>query len=258
MIKFFRKIRYNLMEQNKTGKYLEYAIGEIVLVVIGILIALSINNWNENNKKEVIEIQFLETLIADLKSDTIYFNRRIKDSKNEIDNYQLYVKRAYEEQNTTDDFKKLIGLVDYNSGSVVFKNSTYLELINAGQLGIFKNRELKNNIIALYKNYNIKEAHIREFNDFSSDYLKKTELTTFKYYEFLGGNLEKDIPNFYDKSEWSFINDRSSYKFRILEEIALLYMDKHNLFKNYFVEMKMNSTQLIIDINAELVRRNND
>ena len=50
MIKFFRKIRYNLMEQNKTGKYFKYAIGEIVLVVIGILIALSINNWNEERK----------------------------------------------------------------------------------------------------------------------------------------------------------------------------------------------------------------
>ena len=52
MIKFFRKIRYDLMEINKTGKYLKYAIGEIVLVVIGILIALSINNWNESRKQE--------------------------------------------------------------------------------------------------------------------------------------------------------------------------------------------------------------
>ena len=50
MIKFFRQIRFNLMGQNKTGKYLKYAIGEIVLVVIGILIALQINNWNENRK----------------------------------------------------------------------------------------------------------------------------------------------------------------------------------------------------------------
>ena len=48
MIKFFRKIRYDLMEKNKTGKYFKYAIGEIVLVVIGILIALQINNWNED------------------------------------------------------------------------------------------------------------------------------------------------------------------------------------------------------------------
>ena len=50
MIKFFRHIRKDLMEKNKTGKYLKYAIGEIVLVVIGILIALQINNWNENRK----------------------------------------------------------------------------------------------------------------------------------------------------------------------------------------------------------------
>jgi hypothetical protein len=47
MIKFFRHIRQSLILENKTGKYLKYAIGEIVLVVIGILIALQINNWNE-------------------------------------------------------------------------------------------------------------------------------------------------------------------------------------------------------------------
>ncbi len=50
MIKFFRKIRYDLMEKNKTGKYLKYAIGEIILVVTGILIALQINNLNEQRK----------------------------------------------------------------------------------------------------------------------------------------------------------------------------------------------------------------
>ena len=67
MIKFFRKIRYNLMEQNKTGKYLKYAIGEIVLVVIGILIALSINNWNETKKTRGIELKLLHELKDDLK-----------------------------------------------------------------------------------------------------------------------------------------------------------------------------------------------
>ncbi len=50
MIKFFRKIRQNLLMENKTGKYMKYAIGEIILVVIGILIALQINNWNEHRK----------------------------------------------------------------------------------------------------------------------------------------------------------------------------------------------------------------
>jgi hypothetical protein len=51
MIKFFRKIRQNLLMENKTGKYFKYVIGEIVLVFIGILIVLSINNWNQWQNK---------------------------------------------------------------------------------------------------------------------------------------------------------------------------------------------------------------
>jgi len=64
MIKFFRKIRYNLMEQNKTGKYIKYAIGEIVLVVVvvEILIALQINNWNEDRKARKSENQIRNSL----------------------------------------------------------------------------------------------------------------------------------------------------------------------------------------------------
>ena len=72
MIKFFRTIRKDLMEKNKTGKYLKYAIGEIVLVVIGILIALSINNWNEERKEKLKEqkilLQMKETLLDDIES----------------------------------------------------------------------------------------------------------------------------------------------------------------------------------------------
>jgi len=74
MIKFFRKIRYDLMEQNKTGKYLKYAIGEIILVVIGILIALSINNWNENRKAEEKQNNLFSNLIIDFESRLIELN----------------------------------------------------------------------------------------------------------------------------------------------------------------------------------------
>ena len=69
MIKFFRKIRYDLMEKNKTGKYFKYAIGEIILVVIGILIALQINNWNENRKALIKEIALYSSIVGDLEVD---------------------------------------------------------------------------------------------------------------------------------------------------------------------------------------------
>jgi len=84
MIKFFRRIRYNLMEKNKTGKYFKYAIGEIILVVIGILIALSINNWNEDRKELNRSKDFLNEFKKDLGKDTLGMNKVIKLVKKRI------------------------------------------------------------------------------------------------------------------------------------------------------------------------------
>jgi len=78
MIKFFRKIRQNLLTENKFSKYFFYAIGEIVLVVIGILIALSINNWNETQKEKVKLNNVLEIVKLDLIKDTLNISIPIK------------------------------------------------------------------------------------------------------------------------------------------------------------------------------------
>ena len=65
MIKFFRKIRQNLLMENKTGKYFKYAFGEIVLVVIGILIALQINNWYGKQVNNDKQDRYLESIVND-------------------------------------------------------------------------------------------------------------------------------------------------------------------------------------------------
>tara|TARA_R110002126_G_scaffold77835_9_gene194098 strand:- start:820 stop:1611 length:792 start_codon:yes stop_codon:yes gene_type:complete len=77
MIKFFRKIRQNLLSDGKTGKYLKYAIGEIVLVVIGILIALSINNWNESRIDRKLETAILKQLRSEFKSNLKQLDEKI-------------------------------------------------------------------------------------------------------------------------------------------------------------------------------------
>jgi hypothetical protein len=69
------------METGKTTKYFKYAIGEIILVVIGILIALQINNWNENRKAKTNEIVLVKQLLEDAKIDSIFFNDRIQSLK---------------------------------------------------------------------------------------------------------------------------------------------------------------------------------
>ncbi|WP_415376685.1 DUF6090 family protein [Patiriisocius sp. Uisw_017] len=78
MIKFFRKIRQKTLTENKFGKYLTYAIGEIILVVIGILIALSINNWNENKKSENQLNNIYNEVETNLKSDLLNIDYVIK------------------------------------------------------------------------------------------------------------------------------------------------------------------------------------
>jgi len=81
MIKIFRKIRFDLMEKNKTGKYLKYAIGEIVLVVIGILIALQINNRNEDRKTRVEEMEYINSYLIDLEKDRVVMKNNSKYGK---------------------------------------------------------------------------------------------------------------------------------------------------------------------------------
>jgi len=105
MIKFFRKIRQNLLSEGNTGKYFKYATGEIILVVIGILIALQINNWNEVRKLKKQEIQIYTELKSDLiqtKEDlqkTISQHQKILKSTQQliidISNKKLYSDSIY-------------------------------------------------------------------------------------------------------------------------------------------------------------------
>ncbi len=85
MIKFFRTIRKDLMEKNKTGKYLKYAIGEIILVVIGILIALQINNWNEKKNNQTRAKEHLETIKLNLKDDIIQAENLLSETETTLE-----------------------------------------------------------------------------------------------------------------------------------------------------------------------------
>ena len=79
MIPFFRKIRKKMADDNKPLKYFRYAIGEIVLVVIGILIALQINNWNERRLLNIEEIKILKSLHKEFSDNLIKFNKNYKE-----------------------------------------------------------------------------------------------------------------------------------------------------------------------------------
>ena len=84
MIKLFRHIRQNLIMENKTSKYLKYAIGEIVLVVIGILIALQINNWNQDRLASIEEQNIYKNLNTEFKTNKILIQDDIDQNINSM------------------------------------------------------------------------------------------------------------------------------------------------------------------------------
>ncbi len=77
MSKLFKKLRFNLFMKGKKGSYYKYAFGEIILLVLGILIALSINNWNEERKNNLIEKKLILNIIKDLRLDSIYISQSL-------------------------------------------------------------------------------------------------------------------------------------------------------------------------------------
>ena len=118
MIKFFRHIRQTLIMENKTSKYLKYAIGEIVLVVIGILIALQVNNWNEQKQSEEKTSLLIEQVYSTIKRDNevmasniIDYNSQLKycetvlNHPDSLSNQQLVELLFYLDTTPNDDFE---------------------------------------------------------------------------------------------------------------------------------------------------------
>ena len=98
MIKFFRKIRQHLLRDNKMGDYLKYAVGEIVLVVIGILIALSINNWNESRKNDLKQALLVKNIIEDLRLDFIHINKSLEQVSNQMNLIDDLISKIFDEK----------------------------------------------------------------------------------------------------------------------------------------------------------------
>ncbi len=129
MIKFFRKIRYDLMGQNKTGKYLKYAVGEIVLVVIGILLALQINNWNQERINQKRVTNYLINLVEDIKSDIVHYKININGYKDDLNNNKrLFINDDYKLL-AADSLLKLVNSYYHINRT---SSQTYEKIKNAG------------------------------------------------------------------------------------------------------------------------------
>ena len=231
MIKLFRNIRKNILKEGKTSKYFKYAIGEIVLVVIGILIALQINNWNENRKETIEEKAILESLYENLilakhQSETLIAGEEnLKTSLIQI----LGISSNNIKITITDSiFKDAVW--DLQSDQPTF--NTYSNLKNTNKLSLIKNKNINQKFTDL-------EFRLNKLNDILEDRLSVHQIR-------IDDILENDI-NFIPlvKSNISSINiDNES-----LNNYSEILENKR--IRN-LLGMKLSFTQDIIDYRKNL------
>ena len=162
MIKFFRQIRQSLINQNRTKKYLLYALGEIILVVIGILIALSINNWNNNRLNKNLEKRALISLKNDLHLQETIIQKQI-DKENF---FMTYADSCFNMLNSNIEVNRLAVLLDTLSVRLTFvaNKATFNNMGAGGKSAVISNPELHKDIVEYYQFLDYTESVVNHNN----------------------------------------------------------------------------------------------
>ena len=167
MLPFFRKIRYRLAKDNQFFKYSRYAIGEIVLVVIGILIALQINNWNTDRKNRKLEKETLSNLKVDLIIQEEIIQRHLNYEKH----FLLKVDSALSMINSKIEIRKFETLLDSLSRRLTFVSNTvtFENMGLEGNISIISNSDLRKELRKYYQKLDYTESVINNNNIFRTN-----------------------------------------------------------------------------------------
>jgi hypothetical protein len=256
MIPFFRKIRKTLADDNKPIKYFRYAIGEIVLVVIGILIALQINNLNETKKEQAITNLYLSGFVSDLKKDRTQLDNLINVRKRQ----GASAKALHHMIETNDyDLDSFYGHYYYLFPFHRFipNSNTLEEVLNSSHLRFITNEGIKNRLLDLrneYKTIQLIEEHIYEDRSvylYSALTMNHIELNGL-FIADIGYPIEKREESFskskdveiYKKDADYFMKDRHFKSFINLLDLNLIFIIPQ-------VEKARNDCQSIITLIEE-------
>lgn len=207
MTTFLRKIRHKLIAQSRFRKYLVYALGEIVLVVIGILIALQLNTWNTNRIQKEKERVYLSNIQRDLKDQLEIIEAQIMYEQ-KVTTIATPIINNYKKQKgfiVDSLFTSSIGIL---SGRKTFVkiSPTYLELISSGNIDIISNNDLKNHIIKYYQDLERNELIINKNNNLFNDAVFIPEVLRLSEMQIIGEFTVDMLQMYNQKNSLSFVD----------------------------------------------------
>jgi soluble cytochrome b562 len=241
MIKIFRKIRQNLLMENKTGKYFKYAIGEIVLVVIGILIALSINNWNESRKIKNKKQTLVLNLIEDFEENKTLLELAINNSDTLILKMSRFFDNAYSDKPkiSLDSIKVLSD--GFFRPTIFFPlTTTYDEAKANGNITLLNNKELSQNFAEFQRGFNsyigLSDQGLNSFFTGSVWELKKSIGTL----DYIRGEKRIFTKKYLDKNEYKELINTPL----VIATLENRYTLERNV-RSSLVGMKFNSEKIL-------------
>ena len=249
MIKIFRKIRQNLLSQGKTGKYFKYAIGEIVLVVIGILIALSINNWNQSKQNQSQLKASLEFVKQNLNEDIKNLNMQIEynESIQKAIDISFRIIFLPEDKNfTLDQIGDIVRERDFYAAKTAFKS-----METGAHFKWIKDQNLIESIYLYYAETDKMSKMVEHNNKFAREKIEK-----FVYDEWELGTYFSDL-NPYDDKRIPRINNIEVIKENIVFENLLLGRKSKTISEISWSKRAINdATKLINQIEVYLIEQN--
>ena len=210
MLFLLRNIRRKLMSENKVTTYLLYAVGEIVLVVVGILIAVSIDNWNTEKSNRQKEIQYLKNIRLDLQKDLLSLDTLSRFRNDKAVRCRLLIE--YMDGKSIHDLTEVTFAISTSIWEQHFipNNTTFTELANSGNLSLISNDSIKEVLLELESLYDLNKAEI--------------DHETFDYREYISKPISKHIR--LDRFTHSFMTQTTATDAGItLQEVEQLLQD---------------------------------
>ncbi|MEM6516347.1 MAG: hypothetical protein AAF688_09200 [Bacteroidota bacterium] len=245
MFKIFRQIRYKLMSEKlpvtktgKTSRYLKYAMGEIILVVIGILIALQINNWNEDRKNKITEANYYCRILDDFLLNEKLVNENYELISNKI----KLTKRLILDLNTipnnrSDILNKFV--IALRQDVFVPSTITFEDLTSSGQLKLLRDIPLKNRLIKhntfLNNAVNLLEENRNEIIKRYFDFDLTTELG-YQDVDYMRQELGHELISFLPKINWT--NDPTNPYFVKFQDNLVFFLGMQMRQRQYYLNLK--------------------